>query len=74
MSLSTAAVTGASLHMKPTSAGNLRVSFPLAVQLTLFHRRVCKCQRSSSKQAGHIKKIFLGTQQNSFLEKMLCFL
>ena len=56
--LSTAAVAGAWLHMKPASAGNLESIFPSLVQLNLVRRRVSKYQPPAWKQALQILKIF----------------
>jgi len=69
--LSTAAVAGALLLIKPTFDMNLEFFSP-PVQIPYFVE-VWKCKPQASKQVLHLMKIFMNTQQGSCLEVFRLF-
>jgi hypothetical protein len=70
MPLSTAAVAGALLHIKPTFDRNLEF-FPSNSD-TVFCGSL-EMQNRASKQVLHLMKIFINTQQGSCLEVFRLF-
>jgi hypothetical protein len=69
-SLSMAAVTRALSRTRPATATNFWVYFP-TVYLSLFQKRVSKCQPPTSNNALQMLKIFNDTQRSSCLKILI---